>query len=273
MIRKAYAKINLQLNVVNKRSDNYHNLQMINCRIEMCDIIKVVENQKMCDQLYFTNNDLLSDKDDLVLRVLQEYKKRHQITKCFDIMIEKHIPVGAGLGGGSMDASTTILMIQEYLGLHDSVEELIELTIKYGADIGYGFYNAPAIVSGVGDIIESLNDFPLQEVIVIYPNIVIKTADVFKLAKCRNCELSKSEITKIINSRTFTNDLEQSAFIIEPVLKQLKSSLSEYGNVVMSGSGSTMVLLPTDDIYITKQKLQARYPQYLIVNTKIIKEI
>lgn len=273
MIKKAYAKINLLLTVVGKRPDNYHNLQMINCRIEMCDIIKVVENKKTSDQLFFTNSNLLSDKDDLVLRVLQEYKKRHQITKCFDIMIEKHIPVGAGLGGGSMDASTTILMIQEYLGLNDSIAELVEMTSKYGADIGYGFYFSPASVSGIGDIIRPLEKFPLQEVIVIYPHIVIKTADVFKRVKDYHHEMSNEDMRDAINSHKFTNDLEAPAFSIVPELKELKKNLSEYGNVVMSGSGSTMILLPHDDIYITKQKLQMRYPQYLIVNTKIIKEI
>ena len=248
---QSFAKVNLMLKVINKKEDGYHNLQMLNQRIPLFDEITI--EQSTSDQINFVNEDI---NPAFLLKVLNRIKDIYNIDKHYLITITKNIPVGAGLGGASVNASTLIDVILEDNNIVDTIENKINNFKDLGADIPYGFINDTAIVEGIGDEIYIIEK-DVDQMVLVNPRIFISTKEVFEN---NNVYSSKLDYKTIINDDVYCNDLEQSAFNICPYLKTLKQKLSKYGKVVMSGTGSSLL------VHTNKyEEIKTEYPDYLVL--------
>lgn len=267
----AYAKINLRLNVLGKNEFNYHNLSMLNAKISLADELEIIESTN--NEVEYSVDSLNSLENDICLNVLNELIDEFKIKKRYHIYIKKNIPLGAGLGGGSSDVACIINAISELNKLNLTIEEKIKIGIKYGADVPYCLVNDISLVEGIGEKITSLGVNIDKKVIVVNPNLFVSTKEVFQNVTKYSKGLSKDEIKKLIYNKEYDklliNDLEEPSFKLNEELKHIKESLLEYGNVVMSGSGSTMLILTEDSDCITK--IKDKYPTYLIKETYIIK--
>ncbi len=234
------AKLNLRLKVVGKLENGYHELEMLNIRYPLNDYIYIKEDN--VNSLEFIDSSLDGSIDNLVLKVLSYLQDTYHIQKRYNIKIEKHIPVGAGLGGGSSNAASIIKFINEEHNLNLSINDLIKIGIKFGADIPYCLFDEPCIVRGIGEKIKQVELNLKEELIIVNPNIYISTKDVF----VNNKKISPKTDIDVKNYLSYLeNDLEESAFIVSKELKQVKEYLLSLNvkKVVMSGSGSTFILL------------------------------
>lgn len=267
---KAYAKLNLLLHIINKRDDGYHNLQMINCKIDLFDNIYINRNNKKIDTIECTNiNNYICDDNNLILKVVKEFKLRYNIDAYYDIIIEKHIPFGSGLGGVSMDVGEVLKFIIKDNNINISIDELINFTKAYGADIPYSFYDKPAIVEGIGDVITEIN-LESKNMILIIPDIEVSTPLIFKNNRIYSKQLSHIDLINEITKGNRTNDLTTSTRYIYKEFDKLIKELEPYGNVVMSGSGSSITLEPNDDIDVVVNQLKNKFKKFKIfkINTK-----
>lgn len=266
----ANAKINIRLNVLGKNENNYHNLSMINAKISLADEIEIT----LCNEnrVSYSVEELNHLENNLCLNVLNEITTKYNIKEKYNIYIKKNIPMGAGLGGGSSDVACIINTIDKIHNLNLTLEEKINIGVKYGADVPYCLIDNLALVEGIGEKLTFLNNKLKERVAVVYPNIFVSTKEVFKKVKKYSNAIDKQTIEKYILNKEYEkilfNDLEEPSFEIEPKLKQIKESLLQVGYTIMSGSGSSMLVFIKDDKDL--EKIKQIYPDYLIFDTYIL---
>lgn len=266
----ANAKINIRLNVLGKNENNYHNLSMINAKISLADEIEIT----LCNEnrVSYSVEELNHLENNLCLNVLNEITTKYNIKEKYNIYIKKNIPMGAGLGGGSSDVACIINTIDKIHNLNLTLEEKINIGVKYGADVPYCLIDNLALVEGIGEKLTLLNNKLKERVVVVYPNIFVSTKEVFKRVKKYSNSIDRKTIEKYILNKEYEkilfNDLEEPSFEIEPKLKQIKESLLQVGYTIMSGSGSSMLVFIKDDKDL--EKIKQIYPDYLIFDTYIL---
>lgn len=270
---KAFAKANLILKVVGKE-ENYHLLQMLNVRINVYDEIIINVNNKKNDSLKYENSNLNPKNDDLIIKSLDLFRKIFNIEEYYNIVVKKEIPVGAGLGGGSCDVGTILQYLAKKHKVDIYSEKFINEIKLLGADIPYALYMKPCKVSGIGEIIEPADVSYKEKFICIYPNIKTSTKIIFDNCSKVSSPLDLDDVIKNINSNNLDvleNDLQETTTSLYKELNDLIKSLSMNGKVLMSGSGSSILVFAKDieDIYI---KCQKKYPNYWIKIVKIIEE-
>lgn len=274
MLLKAYAKINLILKVTNKLPNNYHNLQMINTLIDIYDEIDITVNNKDKDTLIFKNTHL-TNEDNLIINVLNEIKDVYNIRENFDIIVTKNIPVGAGMGGGSSDVASIILYLCDTYNIKKD-DKLFNILNKYGKDIMYfiytNIYNNTLYLEGTGDIVYNKSINYQDEVVIVYPNMIINTKDVFNNNDIYTNYINKDKLINLVKNKEYnmySNDLEEAAFKTNNNLYNIKKELTSIATCHMSGSGSTFILYGKDieDIY---NKCINKYPTYYIKKVKVL---
>lgn len=267
---KVKAKLNLILRVINKREDNYHNLQMINARINLYDKISIKTSPTKDTIKYIYHSEYDTTSNNLILKVLTAFKKKYNIDSNYLIKIKKQIPFGAGLGGASMDAGEIIKAIIKKEKIKIEKIELINFLKSFGADIPYSLYDTTCLVENIGDKITPIK-IRKKQFILICPDIYMDTKKVFKEYDLHPASKRTNDILNDLNNENYYNDLQPTTYICEPKLKELVLNLSKYGNVIMSGSGSSLML----DTKLNKKKLisslKKDYPLYLIKIIKIPK--
>ena len=251
----AKAKVNLRLKCVGKYENGYHELEMINRKINLCDYIDISTSNN--NELIYMNSNLNPKKDSLVIDIVEYFQTNFKIKDNFKVVIEKHIPVGAGLGGGSSDAACVMNYLNNIYKLGLSKKQLIEIGKKYGADIPYCLFDEDAIVRKTGEDI-TITDIKINDdMFVIYPNISISTIEVFK----NNTKFSsKSDLTNIKNIYNYLdNDLEEACLKVCPDIIDVRKYLNSFPHkgLVMSGSGSTYIM------FSDKQKSKYIYNELL----------
>lgn len=266
----AYAKINLRLEIENKLSNGYHTLHMVNARVKLADEMLIKESVE--NKVTFSDEKLNMLQNNMCFNILEEITKSKNIKKRFDIYIKKNIPQGAGLGGGSSDAAAIINFLDSYCDLKLTNEEKVAIGLKYGADVPYCLFNDIAYVSGIGEKITFLRNELKSKIILIYPSMFLSTKNVFEHVTKYTKPTPLDELEKMIEEKDFNlllyNDLEQAAFKVMPTLKTFKEELKEYGYVVMSGSGSTFIVIPNNEQ--AASKIKSKYQNFLVVETEII---
>lgn len=263
IIKKSPCKINLFLDIKSKRKDGYHLIESLFHTIDLFDIIKIEENKefKISTSGKYKLND--NEEGNIVAKIFYHFKNEIGLKKNYKINIEKNIPTGAGLGGGSSNAATMINFFLEELNIKPDIR-LIESFSKFGADIPFFIKGGLSWVSGIGEKIESF-DFTLPyKIILIFPNINVST----KLAysKFTENDFNKSDIFYIKNlledfavknkeinfedlySHTY-NIFEKNVFNIEPKIKEYKEKAENEikRKICMSGSGSSLFALYDKD--------------------------
>ncbi len=242
------AKINLGLNIISKRPDNYHNIETLFYPIGLSDILEVVPISASVERNLISLSGIVVDgdpKDNLVM------KAYHLLAEWFDmpavqIYLDKNIPFGAGLGGGSSDAAFMLRLLRDKFDLPVENEELLSLAVKLGADCPFFLLNCPMMARGIGNEFEQV-DFSLfgKFIVLIKPPVKVSTPEAYALVKPNRPEVSIPEILKMPIKEwkdLLKNDFEESVFYRYPVIRTIKERLYFKGAVYasMSGSGSSV---------------------------------
>ena len=248
MITFPNAKINLGLDVVERRPDGYHNLETIFYPIPLQDILEITPatEEDAPDYTFKMFNARFdgSDDDNLVVKAYKILAADHKLPKV-DISLYKHIPTGAGLGGGSADAAFALKMLNEMATLALTDEELEVYAARLGADCAFFIKNRPAYATGIGNILTptecSLAGYHL---VLVKPDIHISTKEAYSLVVPAAPETPLTEIAARTAEEwkgAMKNDFEKSVFAKHPSCEAIKEKLYEMGAVYasMSGSGSS----------------------------------
>ena len=249
MITFPNAKINLGLNIVEKRPDGYHNLETIFYPINLQDALEVTrrENNDKEYTLHISGSPLEGEpEDNLVVKAYKLLKKDYPGLLPVDIHMYKHIPAGAGLGGGSSDAACMIKLLNEKFSLGLSTERMEEYAVKLGADCSFFIRNKPVFATGIGNLFEPVElSLKGYHIILIKPDIFVSTRDAFAEIKPVRPAVSLKEIVKQpieTWKSSMKNDFEDSVFKKFPEIAAIKDELYDLGAVyaAMSGSGSSV---------------------------------
>jgi len=250
---KAYAKVNLFLNVAGRRPDGYHDLEMFNATVSLCDDIRL-ERRPGADGVRIASNDrFLENGANLITRVAADLLLRHAPGAGLLIAIDKRIPAGAGLGGNSADAAAVIRGFDRLFGLNLPAEERARIALRHGADIPYCLAGGPAFVGGIGERIEpAAIDLSEWDALVVKPDVFTATETVFAVwdegaypqvsIRPFRAAVARNDVAGMVAA--MHNALEPATFSIAPAVREWKEKLiRELGpsGVVMTGSGSTIL--------------------------------
>ncbi|MDF2473844.1 MAG: 4-diphosphocytidyl-2C-methyl-D-erythritol kinase [Anaerocolumna sp.] len=248
---KAYAKINLGLDVIRKREDGYHEVRMIMQTVGIYDRISMNSTNSPMIKVKTNLHYLPTDNNNLVYKAAAYMKEKFQIKEGVYINLEKKIPVAAGMAGGSADAAATLYGMNHLFDLKLSKEELMEIGVKLGADVPYCILRGTALSEGIGEILTPLPPFPPCKVLVVKPLINVSTKYVYENLRLDQVAIHP-DIDGIVEaikhqdlygaSKLFANVLETVTEKDYPVIKQIKDSMLEKGAIcsLMSGSGPTV---------------------------------
>tara|TARA_B110000305_G_scaffold94773_1_gene106724 strand:+ start:3277 stop:4155 length:879 start_codon:yes stop_codon:yes gene_type:complete len=239
----APAKLNLFLHVLGQRPDGYHDLQSAFRCISLFDALHLACLSGSQALTLTCDTDLGDPQDNLVLRAAELLQQRSGTRFGAQLTLEKQIPVGAGLGGGSSDAAAVLVGLNHLWSLDFSKAQLQRIGADLGADIPFFIQGGDAWVSGLGEHIEPLS-LPESWYVVGYPRVVIPTAEIFTDPDLtRDAEPSTiARFLGSVHSKQWRNDLEVVAIRRYPEVGQLKNWLSSQGAAKMSGSGSAVFL-------------------------------
>jgi len=178
----ANAKINLFLDVLGKRADNYHNIFTVMQSISLCDdlIIRKIDNSTPFT-LTITNSTLPTDDTNLVTKAAKFLIKEYKIKQPIHIELTKRIPMGAGLGGGSSDCAATLRGINHLFSLNIPLNELMEIGRIFGADVPFCIMGGTALAEGIGEKITPIQSPPNYPVVIIYTGIHVSTVNAYSL--------------------------------------------------------------------------------------------
>lgn len=240
----APAKINLFLHVVGQQSDGYHLLQSVFQLINLADEVTLVTRQ---DSEIIRINPIpnVLPKDDLVVKAACLLQRTLGINKGVEISLKKIIPMGAGLGGGSSDAASTLLGLNQLWDLELSTQDLMSIGLKLGADVPFFIQGHNAFVEGIGEIITPI-ELPISDYLIVFPGVSIPTKEIFSSEELTR---NHSRITIVdfaeqySNVSMFRNDLqviaEQKHVEVKNAIGWLKN-LFPNSHPIMSGSGSSV---------------------------------
>lgn len=256
MILKSYAKVNLFLQVLNKRPDNFHNLLTIFERIGLHDEIILKPRRDSLIRVICKDPAVPTDATNLCYRAADLLRKRFKLKKGVDIFIKKNIPVGAGLGGGSGNAATVLLGLNKLWKLNISKERLKGLGAKIGSDVAFFIYQVPfALGRGRGERIEPIGGLKKTRLwhVLVVPNLHVSTPLIYRKfdlyskltpqkqsAKILILALKKTHILRV--SENLFNSLEATTIRLYPKVQRAKLELGKLGvnAILMSGSGSAV---------------------------------
>lgn len=241
------AKINIGLNVVERRPDGYHNIETVFYPIGLSDILEV-EVSVNCSDYSFSSSGIPIDgdpEDNLIVKAYHLLRSGCQFPP-IDISLIKQIPFGAGLGGGSSDAAFMLKTLNKMFELKMTPGKLEKLAAKLGADCPVFIKNKPVFATGIGNVFTpiklSLKDYFL---LLVKPDIYVSTPEAYSLVKPEKTEKSLVDlIQKPITEwkDTIKNDFEKSVFSQYPAIEKIKNDLYQMGAIYasMSGSGSSV---------------------------------
>lgn len=246
---KAPAKINLTLDVLHKRPDNYHEIEMIMTTVDLADRIGLKATQSGI-HIESADRFVPSDSRNLAYQAAQLLKDTYGIKSGVIISLDKKIPVAAGLAGGSSDAAATLKGLNQLWQLGLSLDELAELGAKIGSDVSFCVYGGTALAKGRGEIIQELPAPPNCWVILAKPTIGVSTADVYGAFDVTKAEHPNTQqmIKALANNdyqemcANLGNALESVTLNMYPEVAQIKEQMKKFGAdaVLMSGSGPTV---------------------------------
>ncbi len=283
--KKAYAKINIALDVIRKRDDGYHDMKMVMQTLDIFDLIKIKKAET--NKIVIKSNVNITEniENNLVykacLAVLKEAELYNQVG--VEVYIEKNIPMGAGMAGGSADCATTILALNELLELNLSIDKMIDIGKKLGSDVPYCLVGGTKLVEGVGDIITSLNNHPEAIVLVAKPLVSVSTKEIFEALKIDEIK-EKPDFERMLSAiengntqeiaKSFCNVFEEVTIPKYKEIGEIKKTLCNNGaiNSLMTGTGSTVFgyFANLDTAKVCAKELEKSFNLELLVVTRVI---
>lgn len=250
---KAPAKINLTLDVLYKREDGYHEVEMVMTTVDLADRIDLtlLDDDKI--KIDVSEGFVPNDSRNLAYQAANLLKKRFEVRKGVLISIKKNIPVSAGLAGGSSDAAATLRGLNKLWDLKLSIDELAVLGAEIGSDVSFCVYGGTALAKGRGEKIQHIKAPPPCWVILAKPPLGVSTADVYRNLKIDGIvHPSTKNMVQAIESKNYQeicnnlgNVLETVTFKLHPEVQHIKEQMIRFGadGVLMSGSGPTVFAL------------------------------
>lgn len=244
MILFPNAKINIGLNILSRRKDGFHNLETIFYPLAIRDALEVVE----ADQMKFTSSGLEipgDAMDNLCLKAYYLLSKDYKLPPVH-IHLHKNIPIGAGLGGGSADASFFIKLINQKFELRMDTLQMEAYASKLGSDCAFFIQNKPAIAVGKGDQLQTIDlDLSSYFIMLVMPQVQVSTSDAYRGVRPATMASSLADLVKLPVEAwrvAIKNDFEPSVFLQYPIIAEVKSKLYSSGALYacMSGSGSSV---------------------------------
>ena len=281
LLLKSYAKINICLNVVGKREDGYHELDMIMLPLKLHDSLLFSELKTARDHFVTIDDFSLGlFKYNIATATLEKMQKKYKFPQKFRITIHKNIPMQSGLGGGSSNAGAVINFVNDYCKLNMSDEDKVKIATGLGADVPFFVFNKPARCRGIGeklDFIKVKNDF---HVLIVKPVDGCSTQRVYEVSDQMNLPVGDVEtVLKALEegddellAKSIFNALQEPAISIVPEIQVIIDKLKLAGlNIVqMSGSGSSVFALSTDAKLI-RSVARSLEDQYLVEVTKVLR--
>ncbi len=273
---KAYAKINLGLDVVRRLENGYHEVKMV---MQTVGIYDVLSFEKIEEGIVITTNsgELPTDDNNLIYKAARLMKERYNIEAGVRIHLEKNIPIAAGMAGGSTDAAATLKGMNELFQLGCTQQELMEIGVKIGADVPYCVMGGTALAEGIGEKLTALVPAPACFLLVAKPDINVSTKYVYEHLDAAGVEKHPDidGMVKAIEDGSLQGVLERMENVLEtvtipahPIIDTIKNRMKELGalNSLMSGSGPTVF-----GVFTEKEKAQEAYE--LIKKENLAKQV
>ncbi len=247
---KAYAKINLGLDVVRRLENGYHEVKMV---MQTVGIYDVLDFQRTDGGIVITTDsgELPTDENNLIYKAAKLMMEKYHINEGVKIHLEKHIPIAAGMAGGSTDAAAALKGMNRLFDLGCSLKDLMELGVKIGADVPYCVMGGTALAEGIGEKLTPLAPAPDCYVLVAKPDINVSTKYVYEHLDAQ--EISRHPdidgMVEAIAEESLQGILDRMENVLEtvtvkayPVIQTIKDRMKELGaiNSLMSGSGPTV---------------------------------
>lgn len=265
---KSYAKINLHLEVISKRDDGFHDIISLMSKIDLYDEIRF---DKACDFSIESNVSI----DDNIMKRAYELVKEIRDIKGLKIELNKKIPMGAGLAGGSSNAYETLKALDELYALSLTKKEYFDILLKLGSDCNFFTTSSAAICTGRGEIIEEVTEFKKHYVLLINPMINISSKEIYEGMNFDNSHLSSKDIHSLLakdDFTKFTNDMQDYVFKNYAKVFKLYDDMSHLHGfkTMMTGSGSSIFSLYKDEELLNKdyELMKEIYP--FVIKTRLI---
>lgn len=267
---EACGKINLALDVLRKREDGYHEIKSIMQQVDLCDRLEITERSNGV-AISCANQLVPLDHTNLVYRAWDKISKLAGSNAGINVKIDKHIPVAAGLAGGSTNGAATIIALNQMWDLGLSLQEMMEIGLQIGADIPFCIMGGTASAEGIGEKLTSLKPFKGKAVLIANPGIQISTAYAYSRLRIRDERIpidslvtciEKNDLYSLANG--IANVMEEAIISENPIIGQIKETMLHNGalGALMSGSGASVFGLYDypDRLDFTYRKLQDKIP-------------
>ncbi len=259
---KAPAKINLTLDVLYKRPDQYHEVEMIMTTVDLADRVGLEIRHDGIIQISSSNSIVPDDDRNLAYQAAKLLKDKYGVKLGVTIKIDKEIPVAAGLAGGSSDAAATLRGLNQLWKLNLSLDTLAELGANIGSDVSFCVYGGTALATGRGEKIQQIPAPPTCWIVLAKPKIGVSTASVYGGLNLEKVEHPNTkQMIKAIEENNYElmcnslgNVLESVTFELHPEVVMIKEQMKKFGvdGVLMSGSGPTVFGLVDSETRVSR---------------------
>ena len=269
---KSSSKINLGLRVLNLRNDNYHNINSLFIEVDLQDIITFIPSSSF--SLSCSNNNVSTNRDNTIVKAYELLDKKFNFKNHYKVLLEKHVPIGGGMGGGSSNAAFTLKALNNLYNLKLTQHELCEMSLNIGSDVPFFIDGGIKFISGRGEIIAK-HDAPLINelyILLIFPDFSVSTSWAYK--KIKKKLQHKEYSTKFpaldskVNWKLFENDFEDIVGSAYPEIFEIKKFMYNNGALYsgLSGSGSTMFGIYNNKQFILETQNKLKHYNTLIVS-------
>ena len=276
---KSYAKINISLDIVGKREDGYHLLEMIMQQVELYDLIDVNIIPKgikvSCNKSYVP-----TDERNIAYKAAKLFMDTYKINKGVSINIEKNIPVAAGLAGGSGNGAAVLRVMRDLFRINVNDKELMKLGTTIGADVPYCIKGGTALCEGIGEKLTTLKPFKDKIILLVKPNFGVSTKDTYKAIDINRIH-KHPKTNELIKNMEFgnlkfvaenmRNVLENVTLKKYPIIISIKETMMDFGALgsMMSGSGPTVFGIYDDMLSVQRafEYFREKYNEVYITRT------
>ena len=274
---RAFAKINVGLKVLGNRPDGYHEIRTIYQTVGLADHLQVIiSSQRSRTRLECDHQELASGPENLVYRAAELWRRAQGFKGAISLRLEKKIPMGAGLGGGSSDAAATLLALERLTGNHLELAERLELAARLGSDVPLFLLGGRVLGCGHGEEVYPLTDLPAHHCLIAFPGFSVSTAEAYTALGLRLTQRDEEPKIKVLGERSpfplqlwgpAENDFELFVFARWPELARVKRQLIRAGaeTASLTGSGSALYA-----VYESAQQLN-RAACYIPAEWKVFK--
>ena len=271
---KAFAKINLCLDVLRRKENGYHEVEMVMTNVDIFDVLEIKELEEKKILLKSYNTDFAMDETNLIYKAIALLQKETGKTFGVEVLLEKNIPREAGMAGGSADAAATLKAVNELFTLGVSDERLLELGASLGADIPFCIMGGTVLASGIGEKLRRLSPLPKMKLLIVKPKAGLSTKKVYEsldidglnkagfihkdvgemVSVIESDEADKTKIEKI--AERLDNILEVPSIRLLPLIADIKQKMLDNNclGALMSGSGTAIFGIYENDEDMIKTK-------------------